>query len=137
MGNLKTKSKKSKKNSGHVLNTSPISNTNICSNPNSNTCPNPNLNSCPNPTEKKNQMKKVGGSDTSTPAAQEKCQKCGSTEFIPVCYGYPSAEGWEKYEKGELILGGCCVLGEQPNRVCKICNKDRIYNDKDEEDDWD
>ena len=97
MGNLTTKSKKSKKNSGHVLNTSPISNTNICSNPNANTCPNPNLNSCPNPTEKKNQMKEIGGSDTSTPEAQEKCQKCGSTEFIPVCYGYPSGKAMEKY----------------------------------------
>ena len=99
-------------------------------------------------------MKKVDGLGTSTligekttsPASppsvmedQEKCQKCGSTEFIPVCYGYPSGKAMEKYERGELILGGCCVLGDRPSRVCKNCNKHRIYNkdDDDDEDDRD
>ena len=69
---------------------------------------------------------------------QEKCQKCGSTEFIPICYGYPGGKAMEKYKRGELILAGCWILGEKPRRVCKICNKDRIHKEEDDvEDDWD
>ena len=129
MGNQKTKSEKSKTNSDHVLNTYPISNANTYSNPNANTNPNPNL----------NRRKPSPASQPSAMEDQEKCQKCGSTEFIPVCYGYPTGKAMEKYKRGELILAGCCVLGEKPSRVCKICNKYRIHNDKDddEEDDWD
>ena len=66
---------------------------------------------------------------------QEKCQKCGSTEFVPVCYGYPTEEAMEKYERGELILRGCCAFGENPTRVCKICNKDLLHNNKDDDKD--
>ena len=71
MGNQKTKSETSKTNSGHVLNTYPISNANTYSNPNANTYPNPNLNSYTNPMEK-NQMKKVSGLGTSTPIGENR-----------------------------------------------------------------
>ena len=53
---------------------------------------------------------------------QDKCPKCGSTEFIPIVYGYPSEKAFEKSRKGEIILGGCCVDNDSKKKVCKSCN---------------
>ena len=49
------------------------------------------------------------------------CPKCGSNEYIPIVYGYPSSEGFKKAQKGEIILAGCCVFGDDPTRRCKKC----------------
>jgi len=39
------------------------------------------------------------------------CPMCNSDKVAHILYGYPSFEGLEKAEKGELYLGGC-TLGD-------------------------
>ena len=52
---------------------------------------------------------------------ENKCPKCNSNEITPIVYGYPGNELWEKYERGEVILGGCCLDPDAKNNVCKKC----------------
>ena len=52
-----------------------------------------------------------------------KCPKCGSSDYIPIVHGYPTHEAFEKAERGELILAGCCVFEPNPpNKSCKKCH---------------
>ncbi len=58
---------------------------------------------------------------------QSKCPKCGSPNYIPIVYGYPSPEAFEKAERGELILAGCCIFEENPPvKCCKNCRHQYI-----------
>jgi hypothetical protein len=41
----------------------------------------------------------------------------GLPRFVPVAYGLPSREGVEAAERGEVILGGCVVSGNEPRWV--------------------
>jgi len=50
-----------------------------------------------------------------------KCPKCGGENTVPICYGLPMYETYEKEQKGELVLGGCCVSGDSPSWYCKDC----------------
>ena len=50
-----------------------------------------------------------------------KCPHCGSTEVIPILYGYPGDEMLEQLHRGEIALGGCCITDDQPNWRCKKC----------------
>jgi hypothetical protein len=44
-------------------------------------------------------------------AVKPVCPGCGSTNIVPIEYGYPGP-GWEaEVEKGTMALGGC-VVGE-------------------------
>ena len=36
----------------------------------------------------------------------ESCPECGSN-LVKICYGFPSSEMWEQYERKEIYLGGC------------------------------
>jgi hypothetical protein len=52
-----------------------------------------------------------------------KCPQCGSRSVARIAYGMP---GWtpelEQQEKaGQIVLGGCCVTGDDPNRHCNHC----------------
>ena len=57
----------------------------------------------------------------------EKCPKCGG-KVLDILYGMPMDEAVEAYERGEIILGGCCIQidGEgnslMPDWQCKKCN---------------
>jgi predicted nucleic-acid-binding Zn-ribbon protein len=55
---------------------------------------------------------------------KNKCPKCGSSEYTPIVSGLPSSEGFEKANRGEIILGGCCISFDSKNRVCKKCGYD-------------
>jgi len=35
-----------------------------------------------------------------------KCPKCGGEDTVPICYGMPMYETYQKEQKGELVLGG-------------------------------
>ena len=59
-----------------------------------------------------------------------KCPKCGSEEIIPIVYGYPTKELFDQSKKGEVIIGGCCIVGEVPNRHCKNCGEEFSVEDK-------
>ena len=45
------------------------------------------------------------------------CPVCGSAS-IPIVYGLPGSELFERADRGEVSLGGCIVWDEQPNAQC-------------------
>ena len=53
----------------------------------------------------------------------KKCPKCGNN-LIEIIYGMPGPELFEASERGEVILGGCCLTGDDPKYRCKHCNID-------------
>ena len=71
-----------------------------------------------------------------------KCPKCKTSDaVVPIMYGYPSHETWEKRDRGEIKLGGCMATDADPDYHCNKCNyewnKDNPhyghYSDSDEE----
>lgn len=51
-------------------------------------------------------------------------------DFVPIMYGLPSASGYQKAQKGKIILGGCCVPDNDLHFECKICGKEIAYKKK-------
>ena len=47
-----------------------------------------------------------------------RCPTC-DVVLVPVLYGYPGPEAVEAAERGEVVLGGCCV--EEPRWACPVC----------------
>ncbi|MBS4025234.1 MAG: hypothetical protein KGZ96_06110 [Clostridia bacterium] len=54
---------------------------------------------------------------------RRKCPACGSTSTVKIIYGLPTYEAFEAQERGELVLGGCCISTDDPNRICKDCGQ--------------
>lgn len=50
-----------------------------------------------------------------------KCIKCGA-KVVSILYGEPSPEGEVLIESGKMIMGGCCVTGNDPQWGCLKCN---------------
>ena len=50
-----------------------------------------------------------------------KCPKCGSNDIVPIVYGMPSDELFEKEGVHEVLLGGCLVNEDSPCWHCKSC----------------
>lgn len=54
-----------------------------------------------------------------------KCQMCGG-KVVPVIYGMPSFEMYQKAEQGEYVLAGCCIPAE-PDEIedwtCWSCHQ--------------
>ena len=50
-----------------------------------------------------------------------KCPNCGGDETIPIIYGLPLPSMGEKERRGEVLLGGCIVSGNDPEWYCKVC----------------
>jgi hypothetical protein len=48
------------------------------------------------------------------------CTICGEPG-VPIVYGMPPAELGEAEERGEFVLGGCVVTGEDPDHRCSYC----------------
>jgi hypothetical protein len=46
---------------------------------------------------------------------------CGSEDTVPIVYGLPTRELEEAAGRGELVLGGCLVSFDAPNRACQNC----------------
>ncbi len=55
-----------------------------------------------------------------------KCPKCGSRKLAPILYGMPAfdEEMRQKLDNKELILGGCCITGADPQYHCFGCSRD-------------
>jgi hypothetical protein len=54
------------------------------------------------------------------------CPSCGSRKVAEILWGYPAfSEVEERYEKGELVFGGCIVPSEResdwPRWECRDC----------------
>ena len=56
-------------------------------------------------------------SDPAPPA----CTRCGSLDTIPIAYGLPGPEMMAEAERGEIVLGGCCIEEDQPTHECRAC----------------
>ena len=56
-----------------------------------------------------------------TPEATKRCKQCGSHEILPGVYGLPTAETLARAALGEVLLGGCVVLGDEPDWRCAKC----------------
>ena len=85
---------------------------------------------------KKKKYSKLSVDSTSKPkkitSTRTKCCKGGKHEFIPVVFGKPTSSGFEKAEKGLIILAGCLLpVGKIPHMKCKNCSY-TIYRTKKE-----
>ena len=43
------------------------------------------------------------------------CPKCGG-KVVPIVYGMPMEELREKADRGEVILGGCCIALDEKGK---------------------
>lgn len=65
----------------------------------------------------------------------KKCPKCNSKNIIPIIYGEPTYESYLRSKKGEVMLGGCCVVIDENDKsimneyYCKNCGNE--YGKKD------
>lgn len=54
--------------------------------------------------------------------------------MVPIVYGFPSAELGEAAFRGEVMLGGCCIIdGAMPEWGCHRCAEDDA---REEEERW-
>lgn len=49
------------------------------------------------------------------------CPKCQSKNIAAIVFGFPSPEMIEGEDKGDIVLGGCCVEVDDPEWRCKDC----------------
>jgi hypothetical protein len=53
--------------------------------------------------------------------AKVTCSACGSTEVVPIEYGLPGPELIEASERGEVEIGGCLIMEDDPTHRCRAC----------------
>jgi rubredoxin len=51
----------------------------------------------------------------------KKCPVCGSRNAQEVVYGYPDMDLVEQADRGEVVLGGCCIEDDSPRWQCRDC----------------
>ena len=44
--------------------------------------------------------------------------------MVPILYGYPTPKAEAAADRGEIVLGGCCIAGGEPRKRCKACGED-------------
>ncbi len=49
-------------------------------------------------------------------ARPDKCPKCGG-KVVEILYGMPTSEAFEASERGELVLGGCCITLDENGKI--------------------
>lgn len=52
------------------------------------------------------------------------CPRCGTDDIIPIRYGFPSREMFERAYAGEVVLGGCVIWLDAPTSHCRRCGND-------------
>ena len=52
------------------------------------------------------------------------CPGCGSEDTVKILYGMPNYEAFEAVERGEIVLGGCCISDNNLTTHCKTCGQD-------------
>jgi hypothetical protein len=50
------------------------------------------------------------------------CLNCGSTNVARIVFGEPGFEMMEAYDRGDIVLGGCCVTEDDPEWRCSNCD---------------
>lgn len=51
----------------------------------------------------------------------DRCLWCGTASPVPIVFGLPDGELEELADRGEVILGGCVVTGNDPRWRCRSC----------------
>jgi hypothetical protein len=70
-----------------------------------------------------------------TTLAEARCPRCGDiAPMVPIVFGYPMPETFEAAKRGEIVLGGCVLSGEDPTHRCSACGRDVIVDDLREKD---
>jgi hypothetical protein len=54
----------------------------------------------------------------------QKCPECGELAVRPILYGMPTPSAFEAAERGEFIIGGCCIFPGQADKRCTACGWD-------------
>lgn len=49
------------------------------------------------------------------------CPSCGSAKVAKIVYGYPGPDMFEDSDRGDIVLGGCCVTENDSEWHCKDC----------------
>jgi hypothetical protein len=49
------------------------------------------------------------------------CPKCGVAAVRPILYGFPAPEALAAVARGEIVLGGCCIVEGAPIWHCTRC----------------
>lgn len=51
------------------------------------------------------------------------CPNCGSSDSMPIVYGYPTREAERRAEEGMILLGGCLCYGDERDHkwYCRNC----------------
>ena len=49
------------------------------------------------------------------------CPNCREKAGVDILYGMPTELAFEMAGRGEVVLGGCCVDLEGPERECTAC----------------
>ena len=55
------------------------------------------------------------------PDPPKRCPSCGELTLVPYLLGLPTEEAMEAAQRNEVVLGGCCVLGIEPDEQCTSC----------------
>ena len=50
------------------------------------------------------------------PWPDERCPRCDAADPVPILYGMPTGEAGQAAARGELVLGGCAVGPDAPDR---------------------
>ena len=66
----------------------------------------------------------VASSNEPVPVSRKpvKCPHCGG-RIVPIVYGEPGPEMMASAERGEIILGGCCIVIDGPDYACAVCGQ--------------
>ena len=51
------------------------------------------------------------------------CPFCGYGHPMEIVYGMPAHEAEQEAERGEIMLGGCCVTDSDPKWYCPSCRR--------------
>ncbi|MBW0273353.1 hypothetical protein ATM97_25055 [Nocardia sp. MH4] len=66
------------------------------------------------------------------PNTQENAPRCPECDgpMLRILYGYPTFESFQAAERGEYILGGCCVTNVSPQWGCRPCQDRQAEEDQ-------
>lgn len=54
----------------------------------------------------------------------KKCPHCSEPEGVEIAYGLPGHELMASATRGEVLLGGCCISGDDPTHGCLSCRSE-------------
>ena len=57
------------------------------------------------------------------------CPNCSSSRVVPILYGYPMGPMVDEVERGEAVLGGCLMSGNDPMKFCLNCETSFDYGE--------